>query len=70
MKRIWYRIADYLRETDKLFIIICVFTSFYGCAAVFSATSFTGTRRQFVVHLFGTIVGFIAAIVISFAPSL
>ena len=65
MKRLWYIIADYLRETDKLFMIICLFTSLFGCAAVLSTTRFTGSSRQFLTQLVGTLLGLAAAIFIS-----
>lgn len=65
MKRLWYLVADYFRETDKLFIILCFFTSLFGCAAVYSATNFTGSHRQFLTQLLCTFLGLIAAIAIS-----
>ncbi len=65
MKRIWYRIADYVRETDKIFIILCLASGLFGCVAVFSATNYTESARHFIVQLFCTFVGLAAAIVIS-----
>lgn len=65
MKKIWYRIADYVRETDKIFIILCLFAGMFGCTAVLSATNYTGSHRQFFVQFFCNIIGFAAAVLIS-----
>ncbi len=59
------RIADFIRETDKVLMSICLFTSFFGAAIVLSATRFTGTSRAFFVQLLGIVLGLAAAIFIS-----
>ena len=65
MGRIISRIADYIRETDKLMLILCTFASCYGCLAVYSATRYLDTMRPFLVQVIGMVVGIAAAIVIS-----
>ncbi len=65
MSWLWGRIADFIRETDKILLSICLFTSFFGAAIVLSATRFTGTSRAFFVQLLGILIGFIAAVFIS-----
>ena len=65
MGRIISRIADFIRETDKVMLILCVFATSYGCLAVYSATRYLDTLRPLLVQLIGMIVGIVAAIVIS-----
>ena len=65
MGRIISRIADFIRETDKLFFIICVFASSYGCLAVYSSTRYLDTLRPAAVQILSMVLGIIAAIVIS-----
>ena len=65
MSWLWSRIADFIRETDKVLLSVCLFTSLFGAAIVLSATRFTGTSRAFFVQLFGVLLGLIAAVVIS-----
>ena len=43
MKRILRRIADYIRECDKLLYILCIVTTLYGCVMVLSSTA---VRRE------------------------
>ena len=38
MWRLFARIADFIRETDKILFLLCFFASSYGCIAVMSAT--------------------------------
>ncbi len=65
MSWLWSRIADFIRETDKVLLSLCLFTSFYGAAIVLSATRFTGTSRAFFVQLLGLLIGLVAAVIIS-----
>ncbi|MEG1887371.1 MAG: FtsW/RodA/SpoVE family cell cycle protein, partial [Oscillospiraceae bacterium] len=65
VKHFLRRCADYIRECDKLFMILCVFTASYGCVAVLSATYSTGSLRQFFMQFFCMILGIIAVVVIS-----
>ena len=65
MGRIIARIADFIRETDKLMLTLCVFATSYGCLAVFSATRYLDTMRPFFVQILGMLIGIAAAVVIS-----
>ena len=65
MKGLWARIADYIRETDKFMLLLCLFTTSYGCMAVLSATRYTESLKQFIVQALSMAVGCVAAIVIS-----
>ncbi len=65
MRRILTRIADFIRESDKILLLLCVFTSVYGCLAVFSATRHTENLRPVIVQALCIMLGTIAAIVIS-----
>ncbi|MBQ2675873.1 MAG: rod shape-determining protein RodA [Clostridia bacterium] len=58
-------IADYIRETDKLLLFLCVGASLYGCALVYSATNYMGSARQFIVQLVSVGIGVLAAIFVS-----
>ena len=59
------KIADYLRETDKLLLALCIAASSYGCIAVLSATNYTGSLRQFLMQVISMFVGLAAVVVIS-----
>ncbi len=65
MGKIVSKIADYLRECDKLLIILCLAASSYGCIAVLSATRYTGSLRQFLMQVIAMLVGVVAVIFIS-----
>ncbi|HHW45479.1 MAG TPA: FtsW/RodA/SpoVE family cell cycle protein [Clostridiales bacterium] len=65
MKNFFARIADYIRESDKLLMLLCFFSSVYGCIAVLSATRPTGDLRQFIVQVAALILGFACAIFVS-----
>lgn len=65
MRKLFQNLADYIRETDKILLILCTITSLFGCAMVYSATRFTGSSRQFIVQLGSMFIGLIAAIIIS-----
>ena len=65
MRAILGRIADFIRETDKILLFLCLFASFYGSVLVLSATRYTGSSRQFWVQLASLLIGLTAAIVIS-----
>lgn len=65
MGRIISKIADYLRECDKLLLLLCIAASSYGCIAVLSATHYTGSLRQFLMQVFAMAFGVVLVIVIS-----
>ena len=66
MKGLFTRIADYIRETDKIMLILVFFAASYGCVGVFSATYYTGNHKQFFTQFISMILGLGAAIFISF----
>jgi rod shape determining protein RodA len=65
MRGLWARIADYIREVDKIMFFLCLFTSAFGCMAVLSATRYTGSLKQFFMQAAAMVMGIGAAIVIS-----
>lgn len=65
MKNLFSLVADYIRETDKILLILVFATSSYGCLAVMSATAYTENLRQFFTQLFAMLVGLIIAIAVS-----
>lgn len=65
MKELFGRLADYIRETDKILLILVFAVSSYGCLAVFSATNYTGSHRQFTVQAVSMLVGLLLAVLIS-----
>ncbi len=65
MSKIVSKIADYLRECDKLLLILCLAASSYGCVAVLSATHYTGSLRQFLMQVIAMFIGVVAVVFIS-----
>ena len=65
MGRIIAKIADFIRETDKLMLLLCVAATSYGCLAVYSATMHLNSLRPLMVQIIGMVVGIFAAIIIS-----
>ena len=65
MKRVISHIADFIRETDKLMLILCFFTTLYGCVAVFSSTHYLETYRPVLIQAISMVIGIIAAMFIS-----
>ncbi len=65
MRNLMARIADFVRESDKVLLLLCFFASAYGCMAVFSATNYTGNYRAVIVQAFCVFAGIVAACVIS-----
>jgi len=65
MGRLLSRIADFIRETDKLLLILCAFASFYGVLAVFSSTRHEASLRPTIVQTFCLFAGVGAALIIS-----
>ena len=58
-------IADYIREIDKLLIILVFAASAFGCIAVMSATAYTENARQFITQIVAMIAGLGIAVFIS-----
>lgn len=65
MNRIFSRIADFIRETDKLLLFLCVFSSLYGCLAVFTSTRYLESNRPVLVHFIAMVAGIGCAVIIS-----
>ncbi len=65
MRQLMARIADFVRESDKVLLLLCFFASAYGCIAVFSATNYMGSSRPVIVQALCMFAGIIAACVIS-----
>ncbi|MGI6279472.1 MAG: FtsW/RodA/SpoVE family cell cycle protein [Acutalibacteraceae bacterium] len=65
MKYLMRKFADFFRESDKILLILCFFTSLYGCFAVYSATHLTGSLRPVIVQSGAMFMGLIVAMVIS-----
>ncbi|MBQ7726298.1 MAG: FtsW/RodA/SpoVE family cell cycle protein [Clostridia bacterium] len=59
------RIADFIRESDKILLFLCFFASVYGCLAVFSAVRYKGSYRAVLVQSICVALGVVAAVVIS-----
>ncbi len=67
MRFIFRRIADYIRECDKILYILCFVTTAFGCVAVLSCTyrNSGDSMRDFYMQTFCMFLGFIAVIIIS-----
>ena len=59
------RIADFVRESDKILLILCIFTTTYGCMSVFSATHYMNNVRPFLVQALCMLLGLAVACVVS-----
>ncbi len=62
---LWGIVADYIRETDKIMILLVLVTVGYGAVAVMSATRYTESLSQFITQCGAALLGLAAAIVIS-----
>ena len=65
MSKIISRIADFIRETDKLMLALCGLCSLYGCVAVLSSTRYLGSVRPFAVQIISMLLGISVAVVIA-----
>ncbi len=65
MGRLFSKIADFFRESDKMFFFLCVAATFFGCMAVYSSTHYIGSSRPFIVQAGSMVLGLIAAVIIS-----
>lgn len=65
MGRIFSKIADFIRESDKVFFLLCFFSSAYGCLAVLTSTNYLSSMRPFIVQVLSLLMGVVAAVVIS-----
>lgn len=65
MSKIFGRIADYIRECDKILLILVLSSSLYGAFAILSATRYTGSASDFFTQLAGIMLGLVAAVAVS-----
>ena len=65
MGKLFSVIADYIRECDKVMLLLCIFAGGYGCLGVLTSTNFTGSHRQFYVQAAALFMGIIAAVLVS-----
>lgn len=65
MGKLFSVIADYIRECDKVMLLLCIFAGGYGCIGVLTSTNFTGSHRQFYVQAAALLMGIVAAVVVS-----
>lgn len=64
-KRLWWSFTDYFRDTDKPLILFSLAATLFGCLAVLSATTYTGSHRQFIVQFVAMLIGLALAVAIS-----
>lgn len=70
MKTFFKSVKNFIKETDKILLFLCMLASSFGCLSVLSATSWTlaeGERftRDFIVMVAAVCAGIIIAIIIS-----
>ena len=65
MRSVWNSVADYIRECDKLLLLLCLAASGYGCVAVLSSTHYLGNTKQFFTQLITVFLGVLLVVVIS-----
>lgn len=62
---IWQSIADYIRETNKTLLILCIIASVFGCALIYSAMHYTGSNRTVITQMGAVLLGVISAVGVS-----
>lgn len=65
VRKVFSAIADYIRETDKILLGLCLAASLFGSFMILSATRYTGSASKFYVQLVAVFLGLAAAVVIS-----
>lgn len=65
MRSVWNSVADYIRECDKLLLLLCLAASGFGCVAVLSSTHYLGNTKQFFTQLITVFLGVLLVVVIS-----
>ena len=63
--KIFSKIADYIRESDKIFLILCLFTTCYGCLAVLTTTYHVDGYGEFLTQVAAMLLGIVVAVGIS-----
>lgn len=64
-KRSFGAVADYIRESDKVMLLLVFLTTGFGCLAVMSATRYTDSLSQFITQCAAGFGGLIIALVIA-----
>ncbi len=64
-KRSFGAVADYIRESDKVMLLLVFLTTGFGCLAVMSATRYTDSLSQFITQSAAGFGGLIIALVIA-----
>ncbi|MBO4693314.1 MAG: rod shape-determining protein RodA [Clostridia bacterium] len=65
MSKLFARFADFIRETDRLLLYLCVAASVFGSVEILSVTHRLSTIRPFAIQLVSMFVGVFAALFIS-----
>ncbi len=65
MRRFLGSVADYIRETDKILLMLCTFATLYGAVLVLSATFISSGYQRFLVQLIGLMLGVFVAVLFS-----
>lgn len=65
MKGILGKVADYIRECDKILFMLCILAAGYGCLAVLTSTRYLGNTRQFFTQCITLVLGVAVVVVIS-----
>lgn len=71
MKKVLKSIKNFIKETDKILLLLCLITSAFGCISVLSATLWTvGEEAKYSRDFFVMCLAVVAGIVISLIISL
>ncbi|MCI8554824.1 MAG: FtsW/RodA/SpoVE family cell cycle protein [Clostridiales bacterium] len=66
LRKMGKAIAHYIRNTDRLLLLLCAAVSIYGCLLVYSdAQTSGGGRSAYLVQFLACALGYVAAVVIS-----
>ena len=70
MRKFFKTVKNFIKETDKILLLLCMVTSAFGCISVLSATYWTlsdGQKytRDFTVMALAVVLGIIIALIIS-----
>ncbi len=70
MKKFFKGLKNFIKETDKVLLLLCALASAYGCTSVLSATMWTVSEgkifsRDFIVMCAACAIGIIIALIIS-----
>lgn len=70
MKQVFKEIKNFIKETDKILLLLCIFASAFGCLSVMSATKWTVSdgglfSRDCIVMIAAVCAGVVIAMIIS-----